>query len=49
AEGRFITHWGSYGSEPSQFYNPVDVAIDSSGNVYVTDCGNERIQKFNPD
>jgi tripartite motif-containing protein 71 len=30
-----------------QFQNPQDVAIDSSGNLYVTDTHNHRIQKFN--
>ena len=29
------------------FNNPVAVAVDASGNVYVADYGNNRIQKFN--
>ena len=30
------------------FYNPCGVAVDSAGNVYVADYGNNRIQKFAP-
>ncbi len=30
-----------------QFVCPTGVAVDSSGNVYVADTGNHRIQKFN--
>jgi len=42
----FVTKWGSKGTEDGQFYLPIGVAVDSSGNVYVTDSINARIQKF---
>jgi PKD repeat protein len=42
----FITKWGTYGSGNGQFKNPDGVAVDSSGNVYVADNYNCRIQKF---
>jgi|SRR5208282_464752 len=34
------------GSGPGQLNNPIGVTVDSSGNVYVADSGNNRIQKF---
>ena len=44
----FITKWGSFGQGDGQFAGFVAaVAVDSSsGNVYVADNGNHRIQKF---
>ncbi len=42
----FITAWGSSGSGNGQFKYPAFLAIDSSGNVYVADEGNNRIEKF---
>ncbi len=41
--------WGSWGSGDGQFISPAGVAVDSSGNVYVADTGNHRIQKFTSD
>jgi len=32
-----------------KFYKPFDMSLDSNGNVYVTDLGNHRIQKFSLD
>lgn len=40
--------WGSLGNNSGQFFRPTGVAVDSSGNVYATDIGNNRIQKFSP-
>lgn len=34
------------GTEPGQFSGPAGVAFDSSGYVYVTDSGNQRVQIF---
>jgi DNA-binding beta-propeller fold protein YncE len=52
ADGKFITKWGSKGSDNGQFNSPLEgpsgIAIDSKiGNVYVT-IGNDRIQVFAP-
>jgi ELWxxDGT repeat protein len=38
--------WGSTGSGNGQFNIPSGMAVDSSGNVYVSDRNNHRIQKF---
>ena len=42
----FLTKWGTQGSGDGQFDTPVGVAVDASGNVWVADYGNNRIQKF---
>ena len=44
--GTFLTTWGTAGSGNGQFDLPAGVATDGSGNVYVADAGNNRIQKF---
>ena len=41
--------YGSKGSGVDRFLNPKGIAIDPDGNVYVADCGNDRIvHLFNP-
>jgi hypothetical protein len=42
----FTLKWGGRGSGDGQFEQPYAVAVDSSGNVYVADTMNHRIQKF---
>src|ERR1035437_3360619 len=42
----FVTKWGSGGAGPGLFSSPWGIATDSSGNVYVADTLNDRIQKF---
>ena len=41
--------WGGYGIDSGRFKSPQGLAIDPSGNVYVTDTSNHRIQKFSSD
>ena len=43
----FDLQWGSVGTGNGNFTLPTRAATDSSGNVYVSDTGNHRIQKFN--
>ncbi len=32
----------------AELYNPYDVTIDSAGNLYIADSGNDRIRKVTP-
>ena len=42
----FVTKWGSSAAGTGSSTDPVGVAVDGSGNVFVADTGNHRIQKF---
>jgi sugar lactone lactonase YvrE len=52
--GNYIKDWGknsgdgSGGAGNGEFSFPHDVALDSNGNIYVSDTCNNRIQKFSP-
>ncbi|MBI2755499.1 MAG: TIGR03663 family protein [Chloroflexi bacterium] len=54
ASGKPLAKWGSLddakgladGSKPSAFWGPRSIAISPSGEVYVSDTGNKRIQVF---
>jgi len=48
--GTLIRTWGTSGSGPGQFNNPIGITLDyARGYVYVTDTGNDRVQKFTRD
>ena len=44
--GQLIHEFGEIGSDPGRFKGPHGICVDDSGAVYVTDCGNKRVQVF---
>ncbi len=54
--GTFLTQWGGFADTAGEasgrdglFWGPRAIALDSDNNLYVTDTGNKRIQKFDPE
>jgi DNA-binding beta-propeller fold protein YncE len=47
--GNFLKTWGNSGSGQGQFKGVRGIASDSTGNIYVADAGNNRIQVFDGD
>ncbi len=41
--------FGGFGAEKGKFNNPCGVAVDKDDNIYVSDSGNHRVQKFMPE
>lgn len=55
-DGNLLGQFGNFGntdgdvsSNPGSFWGPREIAIDSRGDVYISDTGNKRIQKFDAD
>ncbi|HEX4440878.1 MAG TPA: flippase activity-associated protein Agl23 [Thermoanaerobaculia bacterium] len=46
AEGHVASTWGGAGTEPGRFVEPVGLATDPAGRIWVADTGNHRIQVF---
>jgi hypothetical protein len=46
SEGNYITKWSPIGLDSGRFDGIQGIAVDTSGNVYIVDNGNKRIQIF---
>jgi DNA-binding beta-propeller fold protein YncE len=50
SSGKFLLKWGWYGmvggKDDFYFYSPMGIAVDSSGNIYLTEDQHCRVQKF---
>lgn len=46
-KGKLLQSVGGPGSEPGKFHGPAGISFDETGSFYVSDSGNNRIQKFN--
>jgi RHS repeat-associated protein len=44
--GTLLSSFGSQGSGNGQMSSPLGIAVDASGNVWVADTGNNRVQAF---
>lgn len=44
----YIGAWGTRGGGPGQLDNPVGIATDGVGNIFVADLGSQYIGKFDP-
>ena len=45
-----ILEWGKFGQfDDGQFFQLESISVDDEGNIYVTDSGNARVQKFTSD
>ena len=47
--GDVIRTIGEKGSGPGQLFFPTNIALDTEGNLYVSDTGNARVMKFDPE
>ena len=48
-EGRIINGGNENGEQSNQLNYPVGISFDREDNLYVVDCDNHRVQKFEID
>ena len=44
--GKFVAKWGSSGSSPGQFNDPIGITFNSQHQIIVADKKNNRLQIF---
>ena len=44
-----VTSFGSYGTKEGELNNPIGVAVDSLGNIFIADSKNNRVLKVDPE
>ena len=49
SNGTYLTQFGSMGLEPGNLDEPVGIEISPSGEIYIADTWNYRVQVFEPD
>jgi len=47
--GRLLFKFSQSGSDPGSLFNPTNIAIGPDGDVYISETGNFRIQRFSAD
>lgn len=47
--GQALFTFGKPGSDPGELFHPTNIAIGPSGDIYVSETSNFRIQRFTPD
>ncbi|CAF3764938.1 unnamed protein product, partial [Adineta steineri] len=45
-EGEIVVGGNGKGNQTNQLNGPTGISFDDGGNLYVADCENDRIQKF---
>ncbi len=48
-QGKIVVGGNGQGQQANQLSSPIGLSFDQEGNLYVVDCENLRIQKFNID
>jgi outer membrane protein assembly factor BamB len=46
---RFMLSWGTFGTDPGQFIDPVGLVVDAAGTAYVVDDERDVVEWYGPD